>query len=237
MGKDTIHVEDLVVECIVGILPEERTRPQPLHVDVTLHLALDLAARTGRLADTVDYARVADEIQALLEFRNYQLLERAVEELCAMILGVHPEVSAVDLRLRKPRGLTGRARSVGVAVHRARADFPRRREAPAYGAVEILLETSEAGLYLLHVDPGQAIPPHHHLVMRELEWLVEGQVLRDGVALAASAPLAPQVWPRGQIHTYENAATMRATLFCCDVPAFIRSDEIVVDRESAQEPA
>jgi FolB domain-containing protein len=231
MGKDRIHVEDLVVECIVGILPEERTRPQPLHVDVTLDLDLDLAGRTGKISDTVDYARLADEVHALLEFRNYLLLEKAAEELCAMILGVHPGVRGVDLRLRKPRGLVGRAKSVGVAVSRTRADFPRRWEHPDYGAVEILLETSEAGLYLLHVDPGKAIPAHHHQVMRELEWLVAGELLRDGRAISAAGAITPRVWPRGQVHTYVNEGTTRATLFCCDVPSFIRSDEIVVDEE------
>ena len=146
-----------------------------------------------------------------------------------MILGVHPAASAVDLRLRKPRGLVGRAKSVGVAVQRTRGDFPRRWEHPAYGAVEILLETSEAGLYLLHVDPGKAIPSHHHQIMRELEWLVAGELARDGHLLSDLSPVA---WPRGQVHTYTNVGATRATLFCCDVPAFIRSDEIVVGAEA-----
>lgn len=225
MKGDTIEVEGLAARCIVGVRPEERDREQDVVVDLSLRLDLSAAGRSSRIADTVDYAHVADEITALLSFRRYWLIENAAEECAAMLFGVHPELSSLQVRIAKPGALPGKAKAAAVRVERAREDYPIGHETTPWGEVEILLETREAGLYLLHVDAGQEIPRHHHKVMRELEWLVTGQLRR-----ADDTPVdnQPVVWPRGTAHSYRNASQHRATLFCCDCPPFIPADEIEV---------
>lgn len=112
-----------------------------------------------------------------------------------------------------------------VGVRRTQADYPRRFETSRFGRVEILLETQEAGLYLLHIDPGQAIPPHHHQQMRELEWIVRGQLFWKDAQLPLRQARA---WPKGEVHGYDNRGGQRATVFCCDTPPFIPEDEIEV---------
>lgn len=223
--SDTIAIRGLQVDCIIGVHPHERDDPQPLGVDLELGLDLRKPGRTGRIGDTCDYARVATEVCAMLEFRRYQLLEAAAEEICAMLLGLHPEVETTSLRLNKPRALTGIADAAMVRVRRTRTDYPRRFETSKFGQVEILLETREAGLYLLHVESGRAIPPHHHEVMRELEWIVAGELQWDGAQLPIHVA---REWPVGQIHGYDNQSERRATVFCCDTPPFIPADEIEV---------
>ncbi len=224
--RDKIRVSDLRVDCVVGILPEERTREQPVRLDVEVRLDASAAAWSGKIDLTVDYDRMSQEIEALLRFRRYRLLEMAAEELCAMLLGVHPCLDQVQLGIQKPHALRGRAASVGVEVTRTRRDFPYHRDHPEFGEVEIIHESKEAGLYLLHIDEGKSIPTHYHAVMRELEWLVAGDVERDGHRLGG---FSPKAWPRGQRHTYRNVGAGRATLFCCDSPPFIPADEVVVD--------
>jgi len=224
MSKDSIFISDITVECVVGVYPVERTRTQSLHLDLSLRLDTSLAGRTGRLDDAVDYARVADETAALLKFREYRLLETAAEELCAMLLSLHPTVVNVQLGIEKPEALIGRARSAGVRVSRSNEDYPRRWERPEFGEVEVVYESLEAGIYLLHVEPGRQIPPHHHEVMRELEWVASGELNRDGELVQAFSPVA---WPMGRTHRYENNSSARATVFCCDTPPFIPQDEIV----------
>lgn len=228
MARDAIRIRGLKVQCIVGVFERERTEEQPLEIDVDLALDTSRAAFSGRIRATCDYDRVADEIALLLRFRRFELLEAAAEELAAMLLGVHPVLEAVQLRLRKPRALEGRAREASVEVHRTPADYPRQREQSAFGEVEILYESREAGLYLLHIEPGKSIAPHYHRKMRELEWRVSGKIERDGRKLVG---LDPVEWKHGQVHTYVNVGTNRATLFCCDNPPFIREDEVLVDAE------
>ncbi|HLT37393.1 MAG TPA: dihydroneopterin aldolase, partial [Enhygromyxa sp.] len=218
MARDRIFIEELRVDCIVGIYPHERSQPQPLIVELELGLDTAEAAYSGRIAATCDYARVADEVATLLEFRQYKLLEMAAEELVAMLCGVHPNVEDLRVRLYKPQALQGRARAGGVEIRRRARDFVRMREHNEFGEVEILYQTREAGLYLLHVDPGKEIPAHYHDVMRELEWLVEGAIERDGVRLRGFDPV---VWRKHRVHRYVNVGTRRATLFCCDTPPFV----------------
>lgn len=222
MARDRIEIEALELDCVVGILPDEREREQPLVVDAVLELDLSIAGRSGRIADTCDYAQLTGELVALLKFRRYKLLENAAEELAAMVLGVHAGIARVELRLAKPCALPGTCQAA-IRVSRDPSDYPHRREPARFGEVEVLLETREAGLYLLHVDPGHAIPLHHHQRMRELEWLVRGELVQDGRVLAHAEP---REWQHGAAHGYQNPSNERASLFCCDSPPFIPADEI-----------
>src|SRR5690606_15379339 len=62
---DCLRVEGLELECIVGIRPAERKRPQRVRLDVTLGLDLTRAGRSGRIAHTVDYSLVLEEVTNL----------------------------------------------------------------------------------------------------------------------------------------------------------------------------
>lgn len=225
--SDRIVLRGLEVPSIIGVHPHEREQAQPLLLDVELTMDLRPAGQSGRIAQTCDYSAVALEARALLKFRKYQLLEAAAEELSAMILGVHPGVESVKLRLTKPQALAAFGTGAAVEVERTPADYPRTDEDAAFGSVEILLETREAGLYLLHVDPENAIAPHHHRVMSELEWLVDGELWWDDKRIPERRPVQ---WEKGRVHGYRNRTDVRATVFCCDVPPFIREDEIEVAR-------
>jgi dihydroneopterin aldolase len=223
VAGDRIEIEALQLDCIVGVHPDEREHEQPLFADLTIDLDLGRAGRSGRIADTIDYDLLTGELAALLRFRRYKLLENAAEESAAMLLGVHPRIERVKLRLAKPRALA-RAKNAAVVIERVASDYPRKSEHSRWGDVEVLLETREAGLYLLHVAPGRSIPIHHHRRMRELEWLVGGELHQDGQPIAIATPVE---WTHGQPHAYENRSSERATLFCCDTPPFIPQDEIV----------
>lgn len=241
MPRDVIRIRDLELDCTIGVNPDERDREQRLLVAAELGLDLTRAGTHGLIADTCDYARVAGEIAALVSFRRYRLLESAAHEVAAMLLAVHPQVETVKLQLDKPEALRGRLRKysaraarskpgpfgagviAGVTVERRVEDFPRRFEAESYGTAEVVLETHEAGLYLLHVRPGGKIVSHHHAVMQELEWPVRGELVRCGAKVSG---FDPRTWPLGQVHDYVNAGTTTATVFCCDQPRFTRSDEI-----------
>ncbi len=209
---DFIHIDRLELECIVGVRPRERHRKQPVRLDVVLGLDVSRAGRTGRIVLTCDYDRVASETTTLLRFREYKLIEVATEELSAMLFGLHPPLESVELRLEKPAALRGLARSASVQITRKRADFPRRQISTAYGELEVLLETHEAGLYLVHVDPARELPVCDG-ARRELEWTVSGELTPE-----VGAHDAHVVWAEGRSRTYVNRTSERATLFCCASP-------------------
>ena len=167
-----------------------------------------------------DQAQLEAQVRRLSTFRAYTSPELAAQELAAMVLGVHTQVAELHL-LVSPADPESSLTPVSLA--RQREGCGLQREVAVFGQVDILLENAEAGLYLLHVDAGKEIPRHHHKVMRELEWHVRGQIERDGEELSG---LDAVEWPRGQVLGYRNTGVEVATVFCCDMPSFIRSDEV-----------
>jgi dihydroneopterin aldolase len=60
----------------VGVLPEERSRRQPLELDLVLTATLAPAGASDALADTVDYGAVTDAVVAACSSSGiYDLLE------------------------------------------------------------------------------------------------------------------------------------------------------------------
>lgn len=69
------------VKCIIGDLPHERERPQPIKVDVELSIT-DRAAFSDALEDTVDYASLSGEIRSALVDAKCRMIERAAKIAC-----------------------------------------------------------------------------------------------------------------------------------------------------------
>lgn len=194
-GADAILIEGLQLDCIVGLRPQERDREQPVVLDLELGLSLATAGRSGRIAHTCDYDLVADAVRSLLAFRKYHLVEAATEELAAMLLGLHPALERVRIRIAKPAALLGRARSAAVQIERVAADFPRRRLPLGGGALEVLLETREAGLYAVAVAGGAVIDPELRAAARRdgrlaTAWVVRGTVTTPAGDRSPGAPIA-----------------------------------------------
>lgn len=211
---DVVRIHRLELDCIVGIRPQEREHQQRVRLDIGLHADLSQAGRTGRISLTADYDQVAFEVAALLAFRHYHLVEMAAEEVSAMLLGLHPGVERVDLRIEKPRALEGRARAASVEVQRARRDFPVQVQAGEHGA-HVLLETREARLDLLWLEPGQSTATAPPYSARSIEWVALG-------VLDSDAGRAEPSLPAGVIHSsseaprrYHNPGQERACLFRC----------------------
>ena len=105
----TTGVQDLRVECIVGIYEHERQARQTVFVDVDLDYDFAVAAASDAIADAVDYDGVAASVTALLQARRFQLIETMAEEAAAMLLARVPEAQAVRIEIRKPAAVPAAA--------------------------------------------------------------------------------------------------------------------------------
>jgi dihydroneopterin aldolase len=214
---DLIRIRGLEIDCIVGINPHERERSQRVHLDIAFGLDLSPAGRTGRIALTCNYDEIATEVIAMLKFRRFHLIEMATEELAAMLIGVHPALELVEIRLDKPAALDGRARAASIEIKRSRAAFPPSTRLASFGWVESLLETRDASLQRVGLDAGGEMVFAVPLGGRMLEWLIEGEASRDGVTLVPHAPLAWAAEPA----TYRNTGSEAAVLFRCICPPLL----------------
>ena len=123
--RDRIEIRGLRVLGTHGVLAEERSRPQPFSVDLDLWLDTTGSARSDDLADTVDYAAVAEAAAALVASRSYALLEALAGALADGVLGADQRVAAVGVTVRKLRPpLALDVDSVGVRTVRRRPEGP-----------------------------------------------------------------------------------------------------------------
>jgi 7,8-dihydroneopterin aldolase/epimerase/oxygenase len=102
-GPDRIELRSMRLVGVVGVLPEERTRAQPLELDLDLDVELAPAGASDDLRDTVDYGAVCDRVAATVAEGAPALLERLAEEVAAAALDVDERIEAVTVALRKLR--------------------------------------------------------------------------------------------------------------------------------------
>ncbi len=104
-----------------GVTEEERRKPQLIAVDLELEAAVESAALSDRLDETIDYAQVAERVVALSTTLTCQLLETLAEQLVGMLFTEFP-VDRVRIWIRKLHApLAMVAGSVGIRFERTRA--------------------------------------------------------------------------------------------------------------------
>jgi dihydroneopterin aldolase len=233
--SDVIALEGLVVDCVVGLYPHERDTPQPLRVDLYMELDTRSAGERERLRETIDYAAVAAQLQFLLKTCRFRMLETAAHVLSRFLLAPpalgekRAAVEALRLRLTKPSALSGRAVPY-LEITRDASDVALGTEQSKFGQVDIVFETSEAGIYRLNVAPFRSIPLHVHRVLRESELVLSDGLLCQGKRVVPGSVFH---WPHNVPHRYDNPTERYQTILCVDAPAFRADDEVEVSGEPA----
>lgn len=117
---DKIIITDLQTTAILGVYAHERTRPQPVVINLTLFTDTRAAGRSDDLADAINYAVVCERVLALVEGAEAYLIERLAADIAALILDAF-EIARVVVRVDKPAALAAAA-SAGVEIDRQRGE-------------------------------------------------------------------------------------------------------------------
>ena len=116
---DTIFIQGLQTQAIIGIYDWEREEPQPLVFDIEMSTDLAKAAQSDAIADTVDYAEVSEDVTSFVEQSRVELLETLAEQILAMIFAKQTAVSEIRLAISKPQAVPN-AETVGLIMTRKR---------------------------------------------------------------------------------------------------------------------
>lgn len=101
--SDVIELRGLRVRAIVGVLPEEREREQPLEIDLDLGRPLHHAAAADDLLATTNYAEVLALGERVAVEGHFLLLETLAHRLAQAVLDFDPAIESVMVRVRKLR--------------------------------------------------------------------------------------------------------------------------------------
>jgi dihydroneopterin aldolase/2-amino-4-hydroxy-6-hydroxymethyldihydropteridine diphosphokinase len=117
---DRIELRGLRLVTIVGVLDHERQSPQPLELDIVLHVDLTDACNSDELDDTVDYGAVTELVEKIAAQHHDLLLERLAGRVAEAVLE-QPRVEEVEVTVRKLRPpLPSDIATSGVHIRRSR---------------------------------------------------------------------------------------------------------------------
>src|SRR6476659_4754062 len=108
---DQIVIEELELNCPIGVSEEERSQPQRLTVSLVLVPNRDFTGMRDDVRNAVDYQRIAVRVQEFAASKSRRLIETLALEIAEEVL-LHFAIASIDLHLRK-FVLPG-TRSVGV---------------------------------------------------------------------------------------------------------------------------
>jgi dihydroneopterin aldolase len=115
--RDQITLAGMRFHALVGVLAHERELPQPLEVDLSVHLASAMRGDEPRL----DYRAVYDVARRVVDAGPLDYLERAAEQMADRALALDG-VTGVRVAVRKPHvPLGGPLAYAEVVVERGRA--------------------------------------------------------------------------------------------------------------------
>ncbi len=110
----TIFIEGLKVPTLIGVYDWERTRDTVLIIDLKIDADLAKAMKSDDVADTINYAAVADTIKEIGKASAFELLEALadaiIQALCARF-----NLNKMILTIEKP-GILPDANKVGISV-------------------------------------------------------------------------------------------------------------------------
>lgn len=102
MSEDVrVHIRGLEVFGRHGVLAEETALGQRFVVDVTVGLTQCPGVASDDIADTLDYARLADEVAAIVAGAPSRLLEHLAGRIADHVLD-EPRAAWTEVTVRKP---------------------------------------------------------------------------------------------------------------------------------------
>jgi len=116
MAADTVFIEDLRIETIIGIYDWEREIRQIVSIDLEMASDNRKAAATESIDDAINYKAVAKRLIQFVEESEFQLVETMAERIAEIVLNEF-NVPWMRLKLGKPGAVSG-SRAVGVIIER-----------------------------------------------------------------------------------------------------------------------
>ena len=116
---DQIVIEGLQVETVIGVYEWEKTIRQQLVLDLWLGTDICPAAAGDDIDQTLDYARICEQVTEFVSGGQFELVETVAERVANLILESHP-CPWLRLKVSKPSAVAT-ARNVGVVIERSAA--------------------------------------------------------------------------------------------------------------------
>ncbi|MBE8232458.1 MAG: dihydroneopterin aldolase, partial [Endozoicomonadaceae bacterium] len=111
ISADSVILENLQINTIIGVNEEERLAPQPLIITASLQTSFNQAMKSDALMDTLDYKTISEGMIQCCQANQSQLLEHLAYTLFVYLFSTWPIQSAL-LHIKKPQALPNSLASI-----------------------------------------------------------------------------------------------------------------------------
>ena len=102
---NTISIVDLEITCIIGILPDERVKEQPLLLDIYLDVDFGDSNITDDITETIDYTKIAEMATQHGISKKYKLIESFCYDLNNLFLKTFTIIQQSKITVKKPNAI------------------------------------------------------------------------------------------------------------------------------------
>jgi len=121
MADDRIFLEELEVDCIIGVNDWERMVKQTVSIDYEIPCDIRPAAETDDIEQALDYKSISKWIIDFVEESEFYLIESLAERLALGCLEEF-DIREISITVRKP-GAIRHSQTVGVSITRDQRDL------------------------------------------------------------------------------------------------------------------
>ena len=86
MINDKIFIHELKIFCIIGTLPKERKKKQPVLINLEFYAPIKKAAKTDNIKSAIDYQKIVNRITVFVSKSRFYLIETLAEKLASILL-------------------------------------------------------------------------------------------------------------------------------------------------------
>ena len=105
MRKATVGIVELEVPCILGVKEEERSREQPVRINLEVEYDAENAALRDDIREAINYDRVVCMVTEHIRWQKYNLMEAACYGILSMLQDAYPELLMIKVEVAKPEAL------------------------------------------------------------------------------------------------------------------------------------
>ncbi|MDE5765964.1 MAG: 2-amino-4-hydroxy-6-hydroxymethyldihydropteridine diphosphokinase [Clostridia bacterium] len=102
-----IDIKGLKVTACHGVLPQEKTNPQPFVFDISIDCDTSSAAKSDNVCDTVNYAEVCELITHFCKQNTFNLIERLAYGAAFTVVEKYAKITAAEVTVHKPQAPVG----------------------------------------------------------------------------------------------------------------------------------
>lgn len=100
----SIQIKKLAIDTVIGVYDHEKIIKQRLYISITMTHDLRKAMQSDNLNDTLDYAKIGQDIKEILENNAFELIERVLG-VVATLLEKRYQINDFYIEVEKPGAL------------------------------------------------------------------------------------------------------------------------------------